>query len=1101
MQEKILGEVISLVKKTMALTDNQLKAVRSESNTVITAGAGSGKTTVLAERFFWLVKEKRTPLDSILTLTFTRKAAAEMYERIYLRLSLDLRENEDDFIRDQIRQFDKSQISTLDSFCLTVAKNCPEMFGLPKGFALAPENAEDLLREFCLEFILKRHKEPVFTELIKGRTFESVLTQFLLPLSMHYIHLAEVRDFPAMYRRQREVLIKKNEEVTGQFLELCAKILAMPAEASKAIRDSRDLITAFLPSIDALILEEGYNYLKLKKPGGRTNAALDEFKGVIDSYNACLKELESLRKTLASGDSLKGFFLLLAEFQEACLKEKRRQGLVTFQDLQEMAVMVLKKNRELRSHYKKTFQYILIDEFQDNNDLQKRLLFLLAEKPELFKEDPGPEDLSEGKLFFVGDEKQSIYQFRGADVSVFKSLGREIGAAGGLSLPLSVNYRSEPGIIDFVNRLFRNILGESSAPYEASFIPLEPSHARLAGKPEIRLLFKPYNKEKSADVLTSDETEAYTVAKLIHDEVTNKTLPVRDNETIRPAEYPDFALLMRSTSSQVIYERMFRKFGIPYTTQQARTLFLEAPFNDMYNILRIAVYPGDRASYAAFLRSPFAGVSDAGIVKILAAREETAFAGRAEDWGLTPEDRLKFEKGMELFESASALADKITLKELVFHLWYTRGYRYHLLKNESSHPYLDYYDYLSLLAEKADDNGLCTAGFLDFLQENLGKYERLEDLEPLKEASQGVRIMSIHRAKGLQFPVVILANTGNMGRNENRAKAPFYISRDLGLTIQPDKRENYFYLLCEREAEEKETAEIKRLLYVALTRTQFHLFISGCHNSKNRNDESCHINMIAGALGLILEPGFARDRQDSGYTLSEIGDIPSGSLARVRTSYAAPDIERLLPLYEKKPVFSWVVPGPDATATSLNLSYLDENAGEPSSGDASEAEAFGNLCHFIMEKLLHNSYEPAGVPENLLAPFSKARGEKLLAEAETLCRRAAGSTLKDLLDRSVSAETEVPFLYCHRGGARPVFINGRMDLLVETAEEVCVIDYKTDKIIHRGAYDMQLSVYAAAAGDLCAKPAKAFLCYLRSGELVPIGLKDPAAWFSGKAGT
>lgn len=1102
----------------MIFTDNQLSAITGEKNTVVTAGAGSGKTTVLAERFLWLARQKRTPVDRILTLTFTQKAAAEMYERIYGRLLAESENSRDPFLKEQIRNFDKAQISTLDSFCLTIAKNCPEMFGLPGNFNPSPETAVTQLEEFCLDFILQRQDNSALRELIRLHTFEGLLTKFFHPLAQSYFHLADTRNFEQMYEAQVALLNKRMDETIGLYRNIGESILGMEDGGLKSVQTCKDSLKAASADIVGSLLRDGYESCKLKKPGGRSNPVIDELKAYIDEYNKVLVIMESIGKTLSNRETLHMLFHLLTDFQSAFMEAKRSQGIVTFQDVQEMAVKILADLKDMRTFYKLSFDYILIDEFQDNNDLQKRLLFLLAEKRESFTENPQAADLTPDKLFFVGDEKQSIYRFRGADVSVFKALNREIELYGGLSIPLSVNYRSEPGIIDFINRVFERVFNaetgsgdadshaaaESAKPdYEADFVPLKPIERRIPGNPLIKILYKPFSDRTGADNLSTDEAEAFALASFIHDAVSRKILPVFEGGEVRPAVYNDFALLMRSTSNQVLYERMFRRFGLPYATRQVRTLFLEAPFNDMFNILKLALFPDDRLAYAAFLRSPFVRVSDEGLLRILLAGEKTPFSLNTEQSRLIESDRKKFAKGKGLFEDIRSGIDKIPLKDNIFKLWYAYGYRYHILKNEMYHSYLDYYDYLALLAEQADKEGMCAAGFLEFLEVNLGKYERITDLEPLKESFRGVQLLSIHKSKGLQFPIVILANTGNMGRSENKAKAPFYVSGEYGLTVQFGKTENYFYTMSEQEADARELAEVKRLLYVACTRAQYHLIISGVHNSRNRNDDSCHINMLLKALSLHAGEGIPEVPPNAGFTLEAMPDISRKDSDAIRSSYKKADIDAILTLYEKKPAFTWQPPLPDCSAVSLNKVTASEGIPLPRYpfDDLLETEeeetAFGTLCHALLEQTLKGFDDAFNIPESYLLPFKKKHRRTLLSQAQALCGAALAKGLGDLVSSALRIETETSFTYCHRHTASdpPLFIHGRMDVFMETAEAAYIIDFKTDKYYSDGAYDIQLSVYAAAAAEFTEMPVRPCLCFLRTGNLSFIEAKTPEMWF------
>jgi ATP-dependent exoDNAse (exonuclease V) beta subunit len=254
----------------------------------------------------------------------------------------------------------------------------------------------------------------------------------------------------------------------------------------------------------------------------------------------------------------------------------------------------------------------MIDEFQDDNELQKRLLFLIASEPG----DLDRPSLAPDKLFFVGDEKQSIYLFRGADVSVFRRLSGELGTE---AIPLSRNFRSEPVIIDMINAIFPSVMAPSNPDngredFEASFERLDTRESTSGVTPRFVYLELPYRDARGARDAFRDaaECEAWEVAHLVRDAVEGGSLLVADRGTgkARKARYEDFAILLRSTSKQVHFEKYLRLFGVPYGSENACGLFSEAVACDLYYALRLALYPDDRNALAAYLRSPFAGLSD-----------------------------------------------------------------------------------------------------------------------------------------------------------------------------------------------------------------------------------------------------------------------------------------------------------------------------------------------------------------------------------------------------------------------------------------------------------------------------------------------------------
>ena len=1158
------------------LDPEQALAVGVERNAVVSAGAGSGKTTVLAERYARLVREGRAGVEEILTLTFTRKAAAEMHERIYALL---LEDRELPGMADQIALFDRAQISTFDSFCAQIARGWSQRYGVPPSFAIADEERGDEAESVALEFLLENWERPSLFEFIRVNGFERVQRGLFASIARDYLTIAEEKDFRAMGRQQRAELERVLNSETARLQGILTRIRALDGRAAKAVAEAHASIDR-LPDLADLAargsLEELHAALPLVRLSKRTGSAgsdvIVEYKELADAALAAVSTLLSVVDTLASQELLSGMFDLLTEFQELVLRRKRRSGLLSFRDVAELAVRILIENRTMRRFYKERFRYILVDEFQDNNELQKRLLYLLAER--VGSEGAGVPpagELAPDKLFFVGDEKQSIYRFRGADVSVFKGLGEEITGSGGTALSLGVNYRSRSEVIAFLNYLFPRVMAGATAAFEARWQPLAPSEgsgavAGVHAATPVRLFYKPYDAEGGGDERAdSDDAEAWYIARFIHDAVEDKRLTIRDGGEERTPTYDDFALLLRSTGNQIRYERLFRRFGIPYTTQNVRTLFLEAPLNDLYGLLQLVVYPEDRAAYAAVLRSPLVNLSDETVVRLLLGGKE-AFVGEEDFAGALPADREKWKRGQTIYGELRAKTDLVPISELLRLVWYDYGYRYLLLRDRDYHGYLDYYDWFVRLAERADRQGAPLALFLDSIRPNLGAYDRLPELSILQEETKGVQLLTIHKAKGLEFPIVILANAGNSGRGSSEASEPYYLSDTHGLTLRFSKRGNYFYAMGKEENACKERAEAKRLLYVALTRARSHLIVSGCHNRNNRSGEDALLNMVLTALDLQAQapgrsipdaPGRPAAAGNPVIPIEIIPDIDERALyvrpaatvtegdnalpSTARRSLSIEEAQELARRYAAAETIEWRLPRTSWTATALNA-FARERARRAEQPDLPfeafppapgrelpsisvdpiiEAEhleePFGSLCHFALELALAPARSesegnlplrqggPVALSPSLLIAALPFRLRDLLPEryrerlAEEAIALAAGFLSSELGKAALAAparESESSFLYRHDAGGRPFFVSGKLDLLFlpPSTAPACVVDFKTDREVTEGAYEVQMAIYRKAAAQLLGREVRSCLYYLRGGRAIEIdGEPDLAA--------
>ncbi len=1117
------------------LDTNQQNVVRCMRNAVVAAGAGSGKTTVLAHRYLELIRIGRATVSSILTLTFTRKAAAEMRERIY---SLLVEHVDNHAVLTALRELEHARISTLDSFCLSIARSRPQRFGLSPDFVIDDDEARRICEERALDFLLARCDDPYFAAYIRANGFETTWKRLLADMATEYFSLGEEREPVSMLELQLSTLEELLSTRCDRFDAIVSEICSLDDSLGASVTRAKATLEALSPLSEAatqgnfIEIIESIRNISLKKPGGRvSNPDLIQFKDSIDQLRGVSDEIEEMAVTLSEAPMLRRIFALCNEFQNDVLDERRERGVVTYGDVVSIAVTTLTEFPEIRNHYKNQFDFIMIDEFQDNNGLQRDLLFLLAEAPGRTDISvPEPSELAPQKLFFLGDQKQSIYRFRGAEVSVFKGLSKELADAGGLELSLPKNYRSEPGLIDFFNRLFSHIMGDSSTDYEADFDELESRARSMNEDPVVEILYRPHEPEPDPDSASSQDAESFAVADLIHRIVTTLTVPDEGTSgaSTRGVRYEDIAVLMRSTSNQNRFERAFRIKEIPYSVDSARSLFLESPINDIYRMLQLIVYPDDRASYTAVLRSPLVNLSDPAMIRIV-AENRNAFDPSEAIWKLLDvSDKSKFVAGIELYRDLCRLAAERTIPELLTRIWYAEGYRFNLLRDPSNHTYLEHFDYLTSLAIEAERNGDTLVRFLDFLRKNLGRYERLRDIEIVKKTEEGVRIMTIHRSKGLEFPVVIFSNTGNRGRN-TEAQKPFYISETHGLTINISKkvpgkktsRFNYFYTRGKEEYANREIAELKRLAYVACTRAQFHLFISGFHNNRNQSAEDVHLNMILSALGwngkeAVLESpvlsDYVRPIPDiKEYMVYRRGERPE-SIENARSVYdRIPPIERRA----TRDLFSVTELGSAAAVTSSIVTSVDSSvesetyARETLKQIPSDAfletddqiAAFGTIVHRIIESFLERfDASSAGEPERFGQPgvhnflrtvpyrlrtlFEADALHRITDDAISLVYRMFSGPPRALFTDALSIETEVPFTWRDPDGG--LYLRGVVDCIIDTGEYIHVLDFKTDRTIVPEAHFSQLQLYRYAVSEWADKPVRCSLVYLRDLRVIEV---------------
>ncbi|MFQ3621379.1 MAG: UvrD-helicase domain-containing protein [Spirochaetales bacterium] len=1000
-----------------SLDPDQIKAVSSSTSAVVTAGAGSGKTSVLAYRYLYLLKQQQATVDSLLTLTFTRKTATEMYERIY-RL---LREHaEDPVIKPQLDRFDQAWISTLDSFCSFVVRSDALPYGLSPTFTTEDQAVWNLLYQEALSFLVDEAEGPMVDLIQREGGIETILSS-LTELAFNEFVFSKPVSFDMLLEKQFQSLQKEREEELKRLKQDLELLLAIDLtgtrgkEADRARETQREVADRLKELFDQPL--EIIEYLKnVRLPGRVPEEDLERYKNTLVRIQGEKRQrldlLIRLIKTEESRSELASVYPYLEKFQQRIQRLKQLRGILTFKDVAEMAVDILMQNKSLRQWFKQKFKAILIDEFQDNNQLQKNLLYLLAEREDTLSDGiPSVYDLDPTKLFFVGDEKQSIYRFRGADVRVLKGLAEELAQAGGREVHLSYNYRSHPDLIRFFNYLFERLMPQSGSARdnEARFEPLKSpviqskdairgDDATGAGEakkegciPRVFLFYKKTRKDAEdtgtdeIPSVDSDDAEAYFLAKQIRSWVESGSLLVWDRKlrVERPARYEDFAILLRSTSNLIRYERMLRLCHVPYTTSGIRSLFLESPVNDIYALLQCVLYPQDRLAYAALLRSPFVGMGDEQVIELL-LQEASPFEPEEGLGSFSEEEREKFQKGRDLYREVQKRLDTTPIPELLSYLWYEGGYRYYVLRSPAFHSYLELYDYLREFALLG--RGESVQAFLDRLRPNLGKYERIPELEIQRDQVEGVQILTLHRAKGLQFPVVLIANAGNTGR-KGSGSAPFYMSERYGITVRLGERQeryNYFYEVGKKENEEAEKAELKRLFYVGCTRAESFLVISGVLHKRNQESEQAFLSLLAKALGTsgpLPDSSPFEKLPEQIVSVIEVREIPEVPEENIIAPYQPPTLSKdqiqtlyqhsLSPAQVNKTLYSVTEiaeepPFQGSAAVQEKESKPSEIPGKsapielpPTSIDPLLQEKgkvleeyFGSLCHAVVEDLL-----------------------------------------------------------------------------------------------------------------------------------------------------
>lgn len=921
-EKKIANKIISdkyLELLKIPLDDQQLDVCRTMKNAVVAAGAGSGKTEVLATRFAYLVMSHGIKVDEILTLTFTDKAAAEMYERIYARLAFFAsNENVDAVARERaqnaLKHFSDAHIQTLDSYCAAIVRQGANRYGVRPDFSVGTGDAEKTIRDAALPFVLARRNDAAIVALSEPGKLQDVANYFFADTVSRYTSLASGNNFftDNLPKQCEKIAYAWNKYVSsmteGSVQNLVEQIILLYGQL-----DDKNLSDKFLQTLSPLIpidnidrenylpefftitkeqiadgsfVEHIKNFLNwfcqfenLKFTSGAKTGIVKEIKDLAKNIrDEVLPFVLSIADYIVNYKTIETLAAMLDEFLAEVNEAKRQTGKLTFYDVTQLALLILRNESDIRKQEYLSYKKIMIDEFQDNNKDNRDMLFLISENEN--------GELDAEKLFFVGDEKQSIYKFRGADVATFNRLKKDLGEDSVKNMVY--NYRSSSVLLAAFNQFFGGYSGGVKIPnaicdsepvrcifpenaqydYEAAFGERTCAQKFEAGKRKeldtiteenvplhVCMFDKASVAENKDDYLEADEQIACFIAEKI------KSLVEGDSAIC----YRDVAILDRSRTHRKSITRALSRLAIPYTVDQHKNLFGEALANDIYYFLRLCIYPSDVNAFAVFLRSPFAALSESSVETILAlslfpdaSSDETPKANQFVSFDSSIEDKVKQFISAEQFEKyvaacarynelkVFALSSKIT--DTLYKIWYEYGYRYEYMWSGTGELVASQFDLLYEIARTTDESGKSVAWFVDELGNKKNSSASFfgddsdietEDVSFPVEDSDAVNIMTIHKSKGLQFPYVFILGCTDKLKSEHDGKNIFY-SDEYGVAIKlgGSGNENYFFAEQKEESNKKSLAEFRRLVYVAVTRAKREVYMLGSWDTASKAERS-----------------------------------------------------------------------------------------------------------------------------------------------------------------------------------------------------------------------------------------------------------------------
>ena len=883
-------------------------------NILVSAAAGSGKTAVLVERIVKIITDKNHPvdIDHLLIVTFTNAAAAEMRERIgnAIEKALDEQPGNEHLLR-QLTLIHNAQITTIDSFCLYVVRNHFHEIDLEPNFRIGDEGELKLLREDVLGRVLEQnYEEPseAFSDFVEGyasgRT-DAALNEMILQLyefSRSYPWPEKWLDsFVGAYRIETREELDRAEwlapltENICFVLKDCEQLLKQalaitqqddgPDMYEKAVQSDLEKYeglskrTSFCELSEALS-DIKYDRLassrgfegdpdKLELVKSLREQAKDVVKKLCKQYFFCSPEMmiEQLERT---EPMLEEVVRLTKQFADEFAAAKRRKNLVDFHDVEHFALQILvdeetEKAKKTAEEFRDTFEEIMIDEYQDSNEVQETLLRSISR-----------EERGENNIFMVGDVKQSIYRFRLARPELFmkKYDSYSLEESTTQRIDLHKNFRSREEVLTCTNDIFYKImarsLGNVEYDAEAALYPGASYPVSADFIPEI--LLADSNDELLEDTELTDKKTLE--AKIVAEEIKHlmKTQPVTDKAagTLRAARYSDIVILLRSLSGWAdSLVEVLNENGIPAHTVSSTGYFSTVEVQTVLSMLRLLDNPRQDIPMAAVLRSPMAGLTDEELAvlrledgsvpfheavlelaeglyeedgqKEISDSEADSEAdqkqgrnadGKKEDDIETTAHRklLKFYKK---YRQLRQLVPDTPIHELIEIILRETGYGHYVAAMPAGNRRTAN---LNMLLEKAAAYEKTSyKGLFHFVRyiDELQKYDvDFGEADMVGENEDVVRIMSIHKSKGLEFPIVIVSGMGkNFNKQDTRSKMVLHPELGIGLDYMDGKKRIKSPTIAKKaiakQIDLENLGEELRVLYVALTRAKEKLILTG----------------------------------------------------------------------------------------------------------------------------------------------------------------------------------------------------------------------------------------------------------------------------------
>ena len=1027
----------------------------TDKSVLISSPAGSGKTEKLARRYISLL-QKGIDVERILAITFTDKAAAEMKQRI-LKI---LRDDDRTLFNRLLEKMPLMRVSTIHSFCGT------------------------LLRRFSFEASVDPNYK-IEDAIDSGMAWEEVLYDILIDAGRGnkghelFLHTVSEKGFRGLDRLRNTVdyLYRNNP-----FSLKAGPFSYTPRTSSSAIdelkswqgvKDVIDVYEDFLEKDDFAVLPdlEKYFLTGAKEPRKRP---VPELKNIAD-YRGWAAKMRMCWKDRKVRESVERTERML-EIYRKCIRKysdrKSARGLLDFSDLEYLTYRMITKDPEwaniLYAFDEKT-DHILVDEFQDTNTFQWEIINKLTEE---WRSGLGAkrEKGTRPTIFFVGDEKQSIYYFRGANVEIFSRAKEKLRDWLGEEFiyeEVKENYRSLPAIIEFINRVFSNIMQarQENFPWVTTYTPFNSYRTGESGSGRIEIIMLGDKADTTSD---AKQREAEVLAQRIQGFAGNFQITDRVSRQQRTCKYMDMAILLRKRTHLKKYEEALRQYNIPFVAVKGIGFYQEPEVAMLRSLIFFLSNPRDDYSLYVLLKSPLFNIDEGDIIRLISSEGDCLYLKLQKYFiDKTGASRLH-EPAMLLHDWLSQLPYTPISELIEYVLVSTKAWRYF----HEAQTGANIRKFIRII-EDLEANGKSLLKIRDFLERTYGRSEEPK-ANVNTEGMDAVKIMTIHAAKGLEFPVVFIpgleepftTKTGDSLVYEKDGK--FFFKSEPEPSIRRQDEDFLIHLAKEEE-------EQKRLFYVAATRAEEALVLLSHWSGRDKN----FLGFLRQGIGLEQKgPTYSTESEIQGLSILTAEDVKKifEQTPRQKTAKTARRTIEVIPLSLRRQTL-W---RPVTETVDIRRRHGKDRL------------ILGDILHRIFEGVSKGIIREQDIltrAEGMLESKGILREQRekmtaiVLRDIETLTEKGIW---RDIILPVQDSFSELPFIFEEEN----VVYTGRIDRIIKDGNSYKIYDYKTFPVKEKEMeyflreYSSQLNIYKMAVGNLFnTKNVGSFIIFTHTGDI------------------